>query len=333
MKRLVCSVCLLLGLLVAAPSSLFPNTPSLINRIQGQVYDQHNNPVPEADVELLNEVDSLLSRTKTNSAGMFQFIGVSSGRFQVKVMPLRTNLLGEVKDVEVTPLRAGGSDTVYVDFYLRVDKRSLGALPEGPAEAVFVQTIPDDARKLYESGLKKLEKDPAAGFSDIEQAVNIFPIYFDALTSLGREHIARKEYEKGYPYLLRAVDVNQKSPSNYYSLAYAFYQLKEIPAAIKAAQACVVLNGASVDSQLLLGTVLRINNDLKQAETALLKANELAKKKNAEVHWQLALLYNRTNRNKEASDELEAFLKLSPNNPDKKKIEDLLGKLRTSKQS
>jgi len=333
MKRCVSSLCLFLGLFFVSPASLFSNTSLLINRIQGQVFDQHNTPVPDADVELLNEVDSLLTRTKTNSAGLFSFLGVSSGRFQVRVIPFRTNLLGETKDVEVTPLRPGGSDTVYVDFYLRVDKRTLGNVLEGPPGAVFVQAIPDDARRLYESGIKKLEKDQEDGFSDLEEAVKIFPIYFDALSALGKGYISNKQYEKGYPYLLRALDVNQKSAGIYYSLAYAFYQLKQVPAAVKAARACVVLNGASVDSQLLLGTVLRINGDYKEAEKALLKSNDLAKKKNAEVHWQLALLYNRLNRNNEAADELQAYLKLNPNNPDKKQIEELMGKLRVPKQS
>src|SRR5947208_10944354 len=40
---------------------------------------------------------------------------------------------------------------------------------------------------------------------------------------------------RSYPYLLRAIDVNQRSAPTYYSLSYAFYQLKQYPAALEAA--------------------------------------------------------------------------------------------------
>jgi regulator of sirC expression with transglutaminase-like and TPR domain len=75
---------------------------------------------------------------------------------------------------------------------------------------------------------------------------------------------------------------------------------------------------------------LRITGSYTEAETALLKANSLAKKMNAEVHWQLSLLYNRLNRNQDTIEELETFMKLVPDSPDKNKIRDMIAKLRTS---
>jgi tetratricopeptide (TPR) repeat protein len=158
----------------------------------------------------------------------------------------------------------------------------------------------------------------------------MFPDYFDALNWLGKEYVSRRDYEKGYPYLLRAIDVNQRDASTYYSLSYSFYQLKKYPAALEAARATTVLAPASVDAQLLYGTILRINGNYTEAETALLKANSLAKQVNAEVHWQLSLLYNRLNRNQDTINELETFLKLVPDSPDKNKIRDTIAKLKTS---
>src|SRR6185369_17318911 len=95
-------------------------------------------------------------------------------------------------------------------------------------------------------------------------------------------------------------------------------------------RATTLLVPTSVDAQLLYGTVLRITGSYTEAETALLKANSLAKKMNAEVHWQLSLLYNRLNRNQETIDELETFLRLVPDSPDKNKIKNMIAKLRTS---
>jgi hypothetical protein len=325
--RLLIVIVILSSASKAVPSS---DPPALLNRISGQVFDQSHNPVPDIDVELLNEVDSILARTRTNGSGSFSFLGVSSGHFQVRVVPLRTGLIGETKDVEVTPLYAGGSDSVYVDFYLRYDKRTAPPIPKGPGEAVFVQDVPEPAKKLFDNGLDKLERGQIVGLDDVKAAIAAFPEYFDALSLLGREYIKQEKFSEGYPYLLRALDVNQRSASVYYSLAFAFYKLDQLPAAVKAIDACLVLNGASADAHLLRGTILRQSKSYKAAEAALQKAQSLYKNSNAEVHWQLALLYNRTNRNAEAIDHLQQFLKLSPDSPDRKKVEELIAKLKAS---
>src|SRR5207249_2404730 len=145
------------------------------------------------------------------------------------------------------------------------------------------------------------------GLAKLEEALRVFPEYFDGLSWLGKAYNSQKNYEKAYPYLIRAIDINPRSYSTYYSLGYAFYQLKQYPAALEAARATTVLAPDLIDAQLLYGTLLRITEKYPDAEKALLKANSLAKKMNSEVHWQLALLYNRLNRNQDTIDELETF--------------------------
>jgi tetratricopeptide (TPR) repeat protein len=74
---------------------------------------------------------------------------------------------------------------------------------------------------------------------------------------------------------------------------------------------------------------LRLDHSYEKAEEALLRAKKLSKNKPvAEVHWQLALLYNKLGRNKEAADELEDYLKIRPDARDEKEIQELIGKLR-----
>ena len=328
MKRT--SVFLTFAILFFCLPDLFSKSLKAINRIEGQVYDQNRSPVGDAYIELLNEVDSLVGRTRTSSAGRFTFLGVSSGHFTIKVLPFGTNLKEQTEEVEINN-QLSRSDTVFVEIYLRFDKSSYNASPDSPPEAIFIQDVPQNARKLYQSGIKSLEKNQDKGLVDIEEAIKIFPDYFEALSRLGKEYNSRKDFKKAYPYLLKSIDINPRSFSNYYSLSFAFYQLGEIPAAVKAAQACVILNGNSVNTQLLYGTLLRLNDNYPEAEKTLLKASSLAKKPNAEIHWQLALLYNKLKRNEEAAKELETFLKISPDSPDKKKIQDLIAKLRTKK--
>ena len=293
------------------------------NKIEGRVYDPSRNPVSNVDVELSNDVGSFVGHTKTDSGGRFTFAGISSGRFSVRVIAFQYNFAEQTQEVEIVNLNRTSSDTVYVDFYLRYNKRENAVASTSP-DAIFVQEIPKNAKELYESGVKKMSKEPEKALAQIDEAIKIFPAYFDALSFLGKEYINRKNYEKGYPYLLQAIDINPRSSSSYYSLGYAFLQLNQIPAAVEAAKATVTINASCVDCQLLYGTILRTNRNYTEAEKALLKAKSLTKKPNAEVYWQLALLYNKLKRNQEAADELETYLKLQPNSPDREKIEDLI---------
>lgn len=306
-----------------------PAASSLLNRIEGQVYDPNHRPVQNLYVELLNEVDSVIQRTKTDASGRFSFTGVPPGTLTVRVLTFGTNFVEQIQQVVITKTRSN-NDVNYVDISLRYDKRSRGPEVDMPPGVIFVQDIPEAARTLFVKGVADFERDQDRGVQEVESALNIFSDYFDALNWLGKEYVSRRNYEKAYPYLLRAIDVNQRNASTYYSLSYAFYQMKKYPAAQEAARASALLAPASVAAQLLHGTILRIEEKYTEAETVLLKANSRAKKMNAEVHWQLSLLYNRLNRNQDTIDELETFLKLEPNSPDKNKIRDLIEKLRTS---
>ncbi len=302
----------------------------MINRIEGQVYDEKRNPVYNAFVELYNDVGSSAGRTRTSTQGRFSFLGMGPGRYNVRVLPLGTNLLEDSKDVEIVNL-AARSDFVYVDFVLRINRRMTNIIENTSTEAIYAQDIPSDAKKLFKSGVDKLDDQKEEGLADLAGAIGKFPIYFDALSRLGREYVTRKKYEDAYPILIRAIDVNQRCVSCYYSLSYAFYQLKEIPAAIEAAKGASILDQSSSGIQLLLGTLLRIDGNSKDAEKALLKSRALTKSPNVEINWQLALLYNKLNRNAEAARELENFLKDDPRSPDKQKVLELIAKLKSTK--
>ncbi len=329
MKRPIYGLCVLLAVLLANPWGASSRNLTLVNRIEGQVFDPNRRPVENLYVELINEVDSVIQRTRTNTSGRFSFVGVPAGRLIVRVLTFGTNFIEQTQEVIIVKTRAG-NDVDYVDISLRYDTRKRGPESDVTAGVIFAQDIPAAARTLYQKGIADFGKDQEKGLLEIEEAVKLFPEYFDALNWLGKEYISRRNYDKAYPYLLRAIDVNQRNASTYYSLSYAFYQMKQYPAALKAAKAVTVLAPASVDAQLLYGTILRITGSYTEAETALLKANTLAKKMNPETHWQLSLLYNRLNRNQDTINELEAFLLLVPDSPDKDKIRDMIGKLKTS---
>jgi tetratricopeptide (TPR) repeat protein len=331
-------VIILLTLIANAKSP--PRAKSLrrentVNAIFGQVWDPYNQPVANIYVELMNELNSTLARQQTTQSGNFRFIGLSAGSFKIKVVALGTDYIEQIQDVQIINLTQGSSDSQFVEFHLRFDPRRVNFGSGGLAEEIYVQDgIPQEAEKHYQKGESlRSDKKSDQAIVEFQQALAIAPNYYNALAALGRELVERGEYQKSLEYLVKAIDINQRSFSGYYALAYACYQLKEIKEGVEAARAATVLKPASVNAQILYGTLLRIFGNYDLAEQALQKAKTLGQNKVAQVNWQLALLYNRMKRNKEAVIELETFLKNQPDAPNKKEVLDLIEKLKSSTSS
>src|SRR5438093_13065945 len=145
MKILICGLCFSVVAMFASPLDVLPKTSNLINRIEGQVYDPNHRPVENVYVELLNEVDSVIQRTKTNSSGRFTFSGVPPGRLTVRVLTFGTNFMEQTQEVVIVQTR-NSNDVDYVDISLRYDKRNRATEPDMPTGATFVQDFLTAAR-------------------------------------------------------------------------------------------------------------------------------------------------------------------------------------------
>lgn len=328
-KKLILILFLISTIHAARPSFVSAHTSVFLNRIEGQIFDENRAPLGDMYVELLNEVESMVATKKSTTTGRFSFGGLSIGNFKIRVLPSGKNFVGQTREIEFAS--ATGSEIQFVEFYMRVDKRFEKRFELSTPEVVFAQEVPDAARKFFLSGTEKLSKSNEEGLADLEKAVAAFPTYFDALNRLGIEYVRRNLFERSYPHLLKAIDVNPRSYSSFYGLGVAFLQLKLYPASLKAAEAAAGLAPDSPDSHLLYGTALRLVGQYLKSETELKKALDLSKQPNAEAHWQLALLFNHLSRNKEAADHLDEYLKIAPTPSNKKEIKELAAKLRAAK--
>lgn len=306
------------------------------NTIIGLIFDPSGSPVSQIYVELQNEVNSTIARARTDDGGRFIFTGLSAGTFKVNILVHGTSYLEHSEDVSLgnfSNLNGSGSrapDNQYLEIKLRYDKKRFNNGIEGVATSVFAQDVPNSAKKLYERGIAELDENKESGLAYLKKSIEIFPTYFMSLNRLGIEYAKRNENQLALPYLVKAIDINQRSFSSYYALGLICYRLKYFKESLNALQAAIVLEPQSVKAHLWYGAVSRESGNLVQAEKSLLKAKELSKNLPlAEVHYQLALLYNHTNRNKEAADELELYLKIQPDAPNKEQIKNLIAQLRT----
>jgi tetratricopeptide (TPR) repeat protein len=303
------------------PSNVF--VAQQLNSISGHVSDDRRTPIPDLQIELLNDVDSVIQRTKTDSSGLFMFKRLSEGVFQVRVQTYGTNYIGQTKRVQLDRTRAFEQ----VDFVMAAKRTTSTSATTG---AVFIQEVPEPARREYERGAELLRKteQQKQGLETLKRAVDLFPLYFEALELLGTEYVKQQEYELAIPVLTKAIDVNRRSYQSLYALSVAQYNLKQLPQAVDSMRRAVTLNQGSINANLWLGMLLRQTAKLDEAETYLKQADQLAASKSPEAHWQLALLYNQLKRYKEAADELELFLKIQPDSKDTELIKKLIQRFR-----
>lgn len=306
------------------------------NSITGSVFNQSRRPIEKLRVELLDEVDGVVATTYTNGAGQFAFYRLSTGTFQVRVLTTGTEYESRTERVTITGSLLGGrgSQSEQVDIVLRVRKeRGKTASASATRDTVFVQEVPNNAREAYEQAIKDIDNDKSKekALAGLQRAVELFPDYYAALDLLGQEYVKRENYAAAQSVLTKAVTINPRSYSSWYALGYAQYKLRLLPAAVESLGKAASLNSKSVNAHLVLGTVQRLQKQWGAAETHLKQAKSLSKTAVAEIHWQLALLYNQTRRFTEAADELELFLNAQPDSRDAVKIRKVIGMLRQKK--
>jgi len=338
---------LLLGLamVVAMPIASAATLKSLTNltvtrlpqggsSITGHVWDAASRrPLDKIRVELLDEVDSVISTARTDGSGRYIFNGLSNGTFQVRVLTHGTNYVGQSRRVQIIsfgrpqesgPSRIGAGQVIQQDFMLRPGGNSAS----GPG-SIFVQEVPAEARKIFDQALQDLDsKKNERGLEGLKKAIEIFPNYYYALERLGTEYVKLQYFEPARILLSKAVEVNPRAYSSLYALGIAQYNLKQNSAALESLRRAISLNPDSVDTRLWLGIALMRDSKMSEAETEFKDAIAKGGKHISEVYWRLAKVYETTKRLREAADAMETFLKLEPKHPQSEALKRLIERWR-----
>jgi len=255
------------------------------NIIAGAVFDKQRIPVPDIDVELLDEYYRIVpnGRTKTDGAGRYQFQGMNDGNYTVRVLAFRYDLEDQSQYIEVKSVSAmtsggaaqtgastSGSSYNTVDFYLLPKK---GGLRDSELGVVFAQDVPKEAETAYKLAVQDFSKKRhEEGFDNLKKALGVFPTYYQALHRFGLELFMRKQYLESAQVFMEAVKVNPKSATSFYYLGFAFHNLGEKynKAAVTSLNQALVLAPASPQVLYLIGKVERATGKLVESEKHLL---------------------------------------------------------------
>jgi tetratricopeptide (TPR) repeat protein len=189
-------------------------------------------------------------RADVNLAGAFEFRGVPSGQYQLRV----TTLLGENVQQEYVTVNAT-SAMLYVNLAPLRGKR-----PSAPGTISMMQLRhPPDrkaiqsfaaARRFAESG------SPEKAAQELEKAVHISPEFADAHTNLAVQYLRLERYQEAADEMARAIQIAGPNPLRLCNLAYAQIFLGRKEEAQATARAALRLDGGYPQAHLILGTIL-----------------------------------------------------------------------------
>jgi Flp pilus assembly protein TadD len=307
--------------------------------ISGVVFDHVRTPVAKLWIELLDEVDSVIQRTRTDGSGRYVFSRLSNGVFQVRVVTFGTIFAPETRRVTLAPgWTTLGTRSVneQVDFYLT--KASPGSPAPPVGGTLFAQDVPADARRTYDAAVALLDagKDPQGGIARLEEAVRKFPSYYQALERLGVELVRLGRFEPAIVHLDNALRVNPGGQGSHYALGVAQYRLKKYAEATASLRRMLSLAPNAPNAPFadyFLGLALIRAGSPKEAESHLKRASEHpGEAVPSDVHMALAQIYSGSSRYREAADELEQFLRQTPDARDAEKVREIARQLRAKQR-
>ena len=307
------------------------------NTIEGRVTGADNRPLLNVLVILQNETYFEINRAYTDSAGRYRFSGIGRGNYYIQVEPGQYPFERQTQRLEVNPISgrpagiagaSGGGEIFRQDFVMR--RASLPGNNLEPSGTVFVQPVPEGAKKEYSNALKALEKnsfDEAA--LSLKHAIELFADYYDALELLGTEFVRRKQYKEAVPLLAHAVEVNKSGWRAFYSLGIAQAELNQRLESLQALKRAAELNPNSANVHMRLGMELAKSEETRSEAIASLKrVTQIAGNSIPQVYWYLGALYNKSGQWREAADAFESFLKADPQAGERDKIKQIIKQLR-----
>ena len=309
--------------------------------IRGKVRNSAGANVPRAAVSLeLN--GAMVDQTVSNNEGDFAFSGLMETSYVVIVSAVEynpasesvqfinvpsANAMGETRTVEITLMAKGG---------VRPPRPGLN----------FVQDVPRAAREAFETGIRLARESKAAeAVAAYENAVKIFPDYFDARFVLATEFARTGRFDDAIKNLDEARRVNPKDDRIYDLFARIMMEQKKYAVAARifaeAARlnptdpqyplsqgAALIEQAASIDANRSQAAKDERAFALDEAEKALNRAATMGNKKSGEAHRQLARLYEKKGDRARAADELEQYLRKTPGAKNADAIREAIKKLR-----
>jgi tetratricopeptide (TPR) repeat protein len=294
--------------------------------IRGKVHNATGANVSRATIQL-EQNGTPINQTVTNNEGDFSFTGLTETSYTVVVSAPDYNPASESVEFvrSVTPDSGGETRTVEITLL------SKGGVRPPRAGLNFAQNVPRAARDAFEAGIKLARENKSAeAVASYEEAIKLFPDYFDAHFVLASELARQGKLDDATRHLQEARRINERDDrvwdlfarvlrqQHKYAVAARVYAEAarlnpDEPQYLVSEAAALIDQGATIDPAQSKSAADERTFAFSEAEKSLARADEVSNHKLADVHLQRARLDEKRGERARAADELEQYLRKAPN--------------------
>ena len=276
----------------------------------------------------LKTQQSILSTLYTNNSGEFQIRNLSEGIYYVQAEMPQGNFEAVTRRVEL-------GRGLMVDVVLElVEKKDPTGNRVGKvvSAAELQQSVPSQAKKQYELGLKFVSKGNfQQAATHFEEAVSIYPEYLAARNDLGAQYLKLKridEAEKHFEIVLG------KDPRNFnakFNMGLVQVERHNYIEAISLLNQAVAIDSTRPVARLWIGIAKVEQGDLDSAEAELTRALIMGGSECVAAHYHLARVYLNRGAVADATRSVQAYIQQAPRGEFIKEAKDLERKIATKK--
>ena len=152
--------------------------------------------------------------------------------------------------------------------------------------------------------------------AQFNQAIELFPEYFQALTERANLLMQQNKISEAEAGFAKALEFNSRYPGALRGLGYCQIQEKKFAEALSNLEKSYSLEPEIPLTLLLLGYANLSLDRYEEARQSLQQAIKIGGESTARAHVYLAEVYAHEKKFKEASEEIQMYLKMKPNSPD-----------------
>ena len=184
--------------------------------------------------------------------------------------------------------------------------------------------------KLYEKGVELAGAgDTLNAIDNLRAAVSLYPGFPLALNELGVQYLKLGQASKAIPALTSASTLSPDAFAPKLNLGIALLETNRFAEAEKQLRGALKLNDSAPTAHMYLGVVLTKLRNYADAEKELRRAIDLAGTQLGLAHKYLGGIYWGRGEYRHAADELETYLRLTPNAQDAERVRATIKDLRS----
>ena len=298
-----------LAALAAGSASPAPNPSANLN---GVVYSEVNNQrIAHASVWLCDDGGNRLLEAVTSENGEFSFPGLHAGAYILKITAPGFALLEMNVDVNFGTEHG-------ISIFLKLARKVPKELPADSSISAHELSMPAAARKLVDSGKKKLYagNNAEAALQEFEAAVAKAPDYYEAYHQMGMACLSLQKPADAEKYLRISVSLSHQTyPEAVLALAILLLGRRDPADGEPLLRRGLELNPNSWIGYYELGKLELYRMHIEPALEAAKTAESLAPQQ-PKVYRLLSLIHLRQKNYQAALADLDTYIRLDPDSPE-----------------